>query len=587
MTHDLASRGAASALRAEQAERWRRGERTPVEALVAAASPPAADEDVLDLIYAEIVAREEIGEAPALDEYLRRFPQYAEPLRRQFAVHRMLALPQWSSATADEAPTPAPLHADGPLPAAPLCYEILAELGRGGMGVVYKARQLKLGRLTALKVIGGGGRASEEQLRRFRAEAVAAARLQHPGVVQIYDVGEHEGRPFVALEYVDGGSLADRLRGAPLPARVAAELLLPLARAVHYAHERGVVHRDLKPANVLLDADGRPKIADFGLAKRLDADAARTASGAVLGTPRYMAPEQAEGKSRDVGPAADVYALGAVLYEMLTGRPPFRADSALETMRQVVRDDPVPPSRLQPRTPRDLETICLKCLHKEPRRRYSGAGDLADDLACFLAGKPTRARPAPAWERAAMWARRRPTAAALLAACAAAAAALLALWFGFTIRLQDAKDAAEDARGKAVAEHAQAVAERDSALRQAERAEEIMRIALAAVEENAQTARAGDKAEIQSGNPGGVLFTLACSYARTSTAFASDEKLTPDDRTRLAEQFAAMAVKLLRCAASVKYFERAENRKDLETRRDLDPLRPRTDFRDFAAGLKQ
>jgi eukaryotic-like serine/threonine-protein kinase len=615
MTPDPHSRpdGPVGALRAEQVQRWQSGDRAPVEALLQQAAT-VSDEEALVLIYGEVLLREELGEAPRLEEYLERFPGYAGPLRRQFALHRLLASPDLSATAAPGYSLDGPVPDTGLAPSVP-GYEVLRELGRGGMGVVYLARHLRLDRLTALKVIRG--EAGAEELRRFRTEAAAAARLDHPNVVRIYEVGEAAGRPFVALEYADGGSLADRLRGDPLPALEAARLLLPLARAVHYAHQRGILHRDLKPANVLLveeevssrDAkeerkerqeentqggnnelslrslrsssaslrETLPKIADFGLAKRLDA-AGQTSTGAVLGTPSYMAPEQAEGKP--VGPAADVYALGAILYECLTGRPPFRADTSLETVRQVVRDDPVPPGRLQPGVPRDLETVCLKCLQKDPRQRYDSADELADDLGRFLAGEPIRARPTPAWERAVKWARRHPTAAALLGACVLAVAGLLTLWAGFTARLHDAKQAADQAR-------AAAVADRDAARRQADRAEEILRVALAAVQEQAEATRAGRKEEIEKGNPGGVLFTLACSYARTSAAFATEDRLTAEDRDRLAERFAAMAVKLLRCAASVKYFDRAENRKELETRPDLDPLRTRSDFREFLAALPE
>jgi tetratricopeptide (TPR) repeat protein len=287
-------------------------------------------------------------------------------------------------------------------------YAILEVLGRGGMGVVYKALQASLNRLVALKMIRSGPLADLEELARFRQEAEAVARLQHPNVVQIYEVGEHGGHPFLALEFVEGGSLAARLAGTPQPARQAAELVETLARAIHDAHGRGIVHRDLKPANVLLTRDGTPKISDFGLAKRLDVEAGRTPSGAVLGTPSYMAPEQARGKSREVGPLADVYALGAVLYELLTGRPPFRGETAADTLLQVLSEEPVSPSRLQPKVPRDLETICLKCLQKDPRRRYASALDLAEDLRRFQAREPIRGRPVGPGERALKWVRRHP-----------------------------------------------------------------------------------------------------------------------------------------------------------------------------------
>jgi tetratricopeptide (TPR) repeat protein len=295
-------------------------------------------------------------------------------------------------------------------------YEILEVLGRGGMGVVYKARQVALKRLVALKMILGGAPDDPKVLERFRLEAEAAARLQHPNIVQIYEVGEHDGRPFFSLEFVEGGSLDRKLAAAPLANADAAALVETLARAVHVAHGHNIIHRDLKPANVLLAADGTPKITDFGLAKQLDGESGRTHSGAVLGTPSYMAPEQAEGRLPDIGPWTDVYALGAVLYEVLTGRPPFQGRSMYETLEQVRHQEPVAPRLLQPKVPVDLETICLKCLHKEPRRRYATALELAEDVRRFRAGEPIKARPVSARERAWKWARRRPAQAGLAAA---------------------------------------------------------------------------------------------------------------------------------------------------------------------------
>jgi eukaryotic-like serine/threonine-protein kinase len=312
---------------------------------------------------------------------------------------------------------------------APLGFEIISELGRGGMGVVYKARQKSLNRLVALKVILGAGHAGADQLARFRAEATTAAQLQHPNIVQVFEVGEHDGQPFFSLELVEGGSLAERLKGEPQPPRDAADLVRTLAIAVQHAHERGVVHRDLKPANVLMgsrfqvpssrlkedDSNLEPgtwnmelKITDFGLAKQQSSSSHLTQSGAILGTPSYMAPEQAAGRGNEVGPAADVYALGAILYECLTGRPPFRAAAVMDTVLQVLNDDPLPPSRLQPKLPRDLETICLKCLAKKPEQRYSSAAALADDLGRFVNGESILARPASPTGKALKWARRHP-----------------------------------------------------------------------------------------------------------------------------------------------------------------------------------
>jgi WD40 repeat protein len=291
-------------------------------------------------------------------------------------------------------------------------YTILGLLGKGGMGVVYKARQLSLDRIVALKVILHAGHSGEEDRRRFRLEAESVARLQHPNIVQLYEVGEHDGAPYCSLEYCGGGSLEQKLNGTPWEPRPAADLIETLARAVQAAHTAGVVHRDLKPANVLLTADGLPKIADFGLAKRLG-EQSKTQTGAIVGTPSYMAPEQAGGKGAEIGPATDVYALGAILYELLTGRPPFKAATPLDTVLQVVADEPVAVRRLQPKVPRDLETICHRCLEKQPGRRYASALDLAEDLRRFQAGEPVAARPVSWIGRLQKWARRRPAVAAL------------------------------------------------------------------------------------------------------------------------------------------------------------------------------
>jgi hypothetical protein len=297
----------------------------------------------------------------------------------------------------------APSDAAGP--SAPPGYEILGELGRGSMGVVYRARQIKADRMVALKMILAGGHAGDAERARFRTEAEAAARLQHPHIAQVFEVGEHGGVPFFSLEFCPGVNLEKKLAGGPLPPREAAALVEQLARAMHYAHQKGIVHRDLKPANVLLAADGVPKVTDFGLARKLG-EAGQTASGAVLGTPSYMAPEQAAGKGKEAGPAADVWALGAVLYECLTGRPPFQAATALDTILQVVGRAPTPPRHLRRGVPRALERICLKCLARKPGGRYASAGELADDLGRFRKGEPVRARPEGLLRRAGRWAGR-------------------------------------------------------------------------------------------------------------------------------------------------------------------------------------
>jgi hypothetical protein len=310
-------------------------------------------------------------------------------------------------------------------------YEVLQELGRGGMGVVYKARQLRPRRLVALKMILAAEYAGSDHVARFRAEAEAVARLQHPNIVQIHEVGDHQGHAFLTLEYLEGGTLATKLAGRQMSWKEAAQLVETLARAVDHAHQKGIVHRDLKPSNVLFTAEGELKVVDFGLAKQvgegsLAPAAAKTRTGAILGTPGYMAPEQASGK--EVGPPTDVYALGAILYEALTGRAPFASDNTFDTLLQVVREDPPPPRHYRPKLSRDLETICLKCLQKEPARRYASAGELAADLRAFLDGAPIKARRAGRLERFGRWVRRRKEIAYLvLGSLATACASLLAL----------------------------------------------------------------------------------------------------------------------------------------------------------------
>jgi WD40 repeat protein/tRNA A-37 threonylcarbamoyl transferase component Bud32 len=395
------------------------------------------------------------------EELCRDFPQLLEGLRRLIALRRPLdagwgvsdTLPVqkvapviFSSGAVDplatrDAPSATARITNGPrLPAgSPRWpdvpgYEIVAELGQGGMGIVYKARQNNLGRLVALKMIRSGPLAGSVELARFRAEVEAVAHLQHPNIVQVYEVGEYEGRPYFAMEFVNGQDLHDVLDAKPQPPRQAAAFVETLARTMHVVHQHGIVHRDLKPANILLafsrepegSAGGAlaagsllnealPKITDFGLAKRLDSVDGPTLTGNIVGTPSYMSPEQAAGKSKRIGPPTDVYALGVILYEMLIGNPPFNAESAWDTIVMVTSADPVPPRRLQPKVPVDLETICLKCLDKDPAKRYSSADALAEDLRRFLAGEPILARPIGVWGRTVKWARRRPALAALVA----------------------------------------------------------------------------------------------------------------------------------------------------------------------------
>ncbi len=330
-------------------------------------------------------------------------------------------------------------------------YEIVGVLGRGGMGRVYKARQINLNRLVALKVILAGQDAGAEEVARFREEAKAIARLQHPNIVQIYEVSEDDGYPYFSLELVEGGSLADQLRGTPMTAGRAAQLVETLARAVHAAHQAGVIHRDLKPANILLappsfvtSQPGRPeswvpKITDFGLAKKRDEAGGLTLTGAVMGTPGYMAPEQAAGRSREIGPASDTYALGVILYELLTGRTPFQG-TTMEVLDQVRHATPTPPRRIEPEIPANLETICLKCLEKEPAKRYSSASAMAADLKRFLEDKPILARPVGLAGRTILWSRRNRRA---IAGAIALGIAVVLTWFGASAWQRSQRDAAD------------------------------------------------------------------------------------------------------------------------------------------------
>ena len=314
-------------------------------------------------------------------------------------------------------------------------FEILEELGRGGMGVVYKARQINLNRLVALKMILAGAHAGPVARARFHREAQAVASLQHSDIVQIHDVGETSGLPYFCLEFIDGGSLATRIGGRPQHIRQAAATISILARAIDAAHCQGIVHRDLKPANILLTADGRPKITDFGLAKRLGDDTDRTRTGNIVGTPDYMAPEQVRGEADLAGPKVDQHALGSILYELLTGHPPFLGSTPSDTIEQVRTQEPVPPSRLRPNIPRDLEKICLKCLQKEPHRRYPDALALAEDLDRFLEGRPVLARRISAIEHLGRRCRRNPCVASLVAAVLVLSVTVVTLSTFFALHL--------------------------------------------------------------------------------------------------------------------------------------------------------
>ncbi|HVX15524.1 MAG TPA: serine/threonine protein kinase [Pirellulales bacterium] len=404
-------------------------------------------DDRLALVLAEYLAAADAGTPPDQESWIAGYPELAAELREFFTAHNEVdraAAPlrdalattrlaaDGSAATLDSMQKP--LHA--PAPATVFGdYQIVEEIARGGMGVVYKARQASLNRLVALKMILSGQFASPDDVRRFRAEAEAAAHLRHPHIVAIHEVGEREGQHYFSMDYVAGRSLAQIVRDHPLPPEQAARYVKLVAEAIHYAHRQGILHRDLKPSNVLIDESDQPRITDFGLAKRLGNDADQTISGAVVGTPSYMSPEQALGRT-PVGPATDVYSLGAMLYDLVTARPPFRADSPLETLRQVRDCEPASPRVLNPQVPRDLETICLKCLAKDAHRRYANAADVAEELGRFLEGEPIHARPLGALGRTARWVRRHPLAAGVMATTALLLVVVMAATLSVARRLE-------------------------------------------------------------------------------------------------------------------------------------------------------
>jgi serine/threonine-protein kinase len=382
----------------EQRRRWRQGERVLVENVLARLPALRADRAiVLDLIYNEIILREQDGERPRQEEYLQRFPHLSQELALQFEVDRFLNAPNLDAGSGQVAPQPAGGMPFPPLPG----YQIHSVLGRGGMGLVYKARQLSFGRMVAVKVVLTGLRAGSAELTRFRTEAEAAARIKSRHIASVYEIGTRDGRLYSAREFLNS-SLARHEAGIPQPGHQAAKWLETLARTIHAAHKAGIVHRDLKPTNILLSAKGVVKITDFGLANLMSPARSAVISRGILGSPSYLAPEQA-GAAQPVGPAADVYSLGAILYELLTGRPPFRGATIEETLAQIRGEEAMLPSVLQPNVSHDLETICLHCMRKEPSQRYPSAEALALDLAAHLRGDRPRARRHGIGGRVARW----------------------------------------------------------------------------------------------------------------------------------------------------------------------------------------
>ena len=412
--------------------------------------------------YLEAVEADRVPEAK---ELLAQYPEFADELAEflanrdqidQLAAPLRQAVEVAQRTIVNDAPTLAPGTTLPPQVGTSIRYfgeyELLDEIARGGMGVVFRARQTTLKRIVALKMILSGQLAGEEEVKRFYAEAEAAAKLDHPNIVPIFEIGQHDGQHYFSMSFIEGESLAHKVADGPVAPREAAELVKKIAVAIAYAHTEGVIHRDLKPGNVLVDRDGEPRITDFGLAKRVEGDSDLTSTGQVVGTPSYMPPEQASGKLDEVGPLADVYAAGGVLYCLLTARPPFQAANPLDTLLQVLEKDPVPVRDLVPQVPRDLETICLKCLEKEPRRRYGSAGEFAEDLQRFLDGEPVKARPISRPARLWRWCRRKPVVAGLTAAVTLL---LLTLSIaGPLVALQQAQNASEQARLRLAADQA-------------------------------------------------------------------------------------------------------------------------------------
>ncbi|MFN0055579.1 MAG: protein kinase domain-containing protein [Planctomycetales bacterium] len=440
-------------------------------------SQTSGTSSLLERVLADYLYALESGRTPDRQALLDAHPELADELQAFFRNRDSIAKVAEPLQAAVDAPTLLGISSPVPASTGSLVqyfgdYELLEEIARGGMGVVYKARQVNLNRIVALKMILAGQLANDSEVKRFHAEAEAAARLDHPGIVPIYEIGQHDGQHYFSMAFIEGTSLAKKVSDGPLPARDAAELLRKVTLAVQFAHDKGIVHRDLKPANVLLDAAGLPRVTDFGLAKQMHGDSELTGTGQVLGTPSYMPPEQAAGHLDRIGPASDVYSLGAILYCLLTGRPPFQAAGPMDTLLQVLEHDPVAPTQLNPRIPPDLETICLKCLEKSPHQRYATAGELAQELDRFLRGEPILARPISRLERGWRWCKRQPLVAGLVAAVALSLVAGIVVSGFFAVEAGRRAQLETDARK---AEQAQ----REEALQQREQAEKERAVAVA------------------------------------------------------------------------------------------------------------
>lgn len=439
---NISVRELSSLIQVDLASRWNQADRKTSEDYFRRFPHVVADTEVaLDIIYCEFLVSERTSGHANLDDFVQRFPDFGVLLTEQVRLHHaLLALERSESPANDgDAKTNPARFADTPT-SPEACYDIIEQIGSGGMGVVYRARQTTLNRDVALKMLRAIDADNRELLARFQSEARVVASLHHPQIVQVFDYGEHEGLPYLAMELMSGGSLADRLNGTPWSPHASAQLLVQLAAAVQYAHDQQVIHRDLKPANVLIAADEPQlavKIADFGLAKCFIEDSPlRADSLAFLGTPSYMAPEQARGGSRNTGAATDIYSLGSILYELLTGRPPICGESPGETLRLLLSTEPVSVRQLAPQVPRDLATICDKCLQASSERRYASAAALRDDLERFLVGKPIQARPVSEIERAWRWCGRNPLLAGALSAVILLLVGITTVSVGYSTQLR-------------------------------------------------------------------------------------------------------------------------------------------------------
>lgn len=440
-------------------------------------------------------------------------------------------------------------------------YEILEEIARGGMGIVFKARQRGLNRIVALKMLLAGSSAERDHVARFYAEAEAVASLDHPGIVPVYEVGKNGDQIFLSMAYLETGTLSKRLQESPLTYREIASIMQSVALAVQFAHEHGVIHRDLKPSNILLDREGRPIVSDFGLAKNLNINNELTLTGQIVGTPAYMSPEQAAGQS--VGPSADIYSLGATLYKMLTGRAPFHSDTPHKTLAQVISCDPVRVQVLSPDVPKNLQTICEKCLQKEVKQRYLSAQDLADDLGRWLRNEPIQARPVSLLEKTRLWIRRRPTVAIATAAISAA----LLLVFVLILTLRSSREDVRQFETKNTW---------NQYLRQIQLTDRLL--LLARSPDYAEAIKTADTLMEERKATPLMYYDLACVYSLATEQVKLDSSLSPPERQSATDQLARKALNSLELSWKRGYFQNVDQWALLLIDTDFDPIRHQPAF---------